>query len=103
MGLCSVEARACARITRAVCNAALPRPRPFHLVQHKGLKKAKEVRTQLLDIMQTLKVPVLSCSNDWDVVRKVCAGSGAGCWGCGVVWCGVVWCGGAVWGQCSVG
>jgi len=40
-------------------------------LQHKGLKKAKEVRTQLLDIMQQHKVPVMSCGTDWDTVRKV--------------------------------
>jgi hypothetical protein len=42
--------------------------------QHKGLKKAKEVRTQLLDIMTQHKVPVISCGNDWDTVRKVGGG-----------------------------
>ena len=42
-----------------------------HFLQHKGLKKAKEVRTQLLDIMQQHKVPVISCGTDWDTVRKV--------------------------------
>ncbi|KAL4449004.1 hypothetical protein ABPG77_007721 [Micractinium sp. CCAP 211/92] len=41
-----------------------------HFLQHKGLKKAKEVRTQLLDIMQQHKVPINSCGNDWDTVRK---------------------------------
>ncbi|EFN50566.1 hypothetical protein CHLNCDRAFT_136277, partial [Chlorella variabilis] len=41
-----------------------------HFLQHKGLKKAKEVRTQLLDIMQQHKVPVISCGTDWDTVRK---------------------------------
>lgn len=40
-------------------------------MQSKGLKKAKEVRTQLLDIMQQQRIPITSCGNDWDVVRKV--------------------------------
>ena len=34
-----------------------------------GLKKAKEVRTQLLDIMQQQKIAITSGS-DWDIVRK---------------------------------
>lgn len=42
-----------------------------HPPQHKGLKKAKEVRTQLLDIMQQHKVPIVSAGTDWDTVRKV--------------------------------
>lgn len=41
-----------------------------HFLQAKGLKKAKEVRAQLLDIMQQQKVPMVSCGNDWDTVRK---------------------------------
>jgi pre-mRNA-splicing factor ATP-dependent RNA helicase DHX38/PRP16 len=41
-----------------------------HFLQHKGLKKAKEVRTQLLDIMQQHKVPIVSAGTDWDIVRK---------------------------------
>lgn len=46
-------------------------PPPLSLLQHKGLKKAKEVRTQLLDIMTQHKVPLISCGSDWDTVRKV--------------------------------
>lgn len=41
-----------------------------HFLQAKGLRKAKEVRAQLLDIMQQQKVPINSCGSDWDVVRK---------------------------------
>lgn len=38
------------------------------------LRKAKEVRQQLLDIMQQQKVHVESAGSDWDVVRKaICA------------------------------
>jgi ribosome biogenesis protein Tsr3 len=40
-------------------------------MQAKGLRKAKEVRQQLLDIMVQQKVPVVSCGTDWDTVRKV--------------------------------
>lgn len=35
-----------------------------------GLKKAKEVRTQLLDIMQQQKIAITSSGSDWDIVRK---------------------------------
>jgi len=41
-----------------------------HFLQPKGLRKAKEVRAQLLDIMQQQKVPINSCGHDWDIVRK---------------------------------
>ena len=34
------------------------------------LRKAKEVRQQLLDIMQQQKVNVQSAGTDWDLVRK---------------------------------
>lgn len=41
-----------------------------HFLQSKGLKKAKEVRAQLLDLMQQQKIPLTSCGSDWDTVRK---------------------------------
>ncbi|KAI8103676.1 hypothetical protein M9435_005010 [Picochlorum sp. BPE23] len=41
-----------------------------HFLQPKGLKKAKEVRSQLLDIMEQQKIRIVSCGNDWDIVRK---------------------------------
>lgn len=45
-----------------------------HYLQAKGLRKAKEVRAQLADIMQQHKVPLLSIGSDWDIVRKaICA------------------------------
>jgi pre-mRNA-splicing factor ATP-dependent RNA helicase DHX38/PRP16 len=44
-----------------------------HFLQAKGLKKAKEVRSQLLDIMNQQKVPVSSVGAEWDVVRKAVA------------------------------
>ena len=34
------------------------------------MKKAKEVRTQLLDIMQQQKIAITSSGSDWDIVRK---------------------------------
>jgi hypothetical protein len=30
----------------------------------------REVRSQLVDIMKTLKMPLVSCGSNWDVVRK---------------------------------
>uniref|UniRef100_A0A162AL54 RNA helicase n=1 Tax=Daucus carota subsp. sativus TaxID=79200 RepID=A0A162AL54_DAUCS len=41
-----------------------------HYLHSKGLKKAREVRSQLLDILKTLKIPPTSCGPDWDIVRK---------------------------------
>lgn len=41
---------------------------------HPGLRKAKEVRAQLLDIMTQQKIPINSCGNEWDIARKaVCS------------------------------
>ncbi|XVF79552.1 hypothetical protein PTKIN_Ptkin14bG0232400 [Pterospermum kingtungense] len=41
-----------------------------HFLHVKGLRKAREVRSQLLDILKTLKIPLTSCGFDWDIVRK---------------------------------
>ena len=41
-----------------------------HFLHVKGLRKAREVRSQLLDILKQLKIPLISCGMDWDVVRK---------------------------------
>eukprot|EP00257_Ricinus_communis_P008936 XP_002527133.2 pre-mRNA-splicing factor ATP-dependent RNA helicase DEAH7 isoform X1 [Ricinus communis] len=41
-----------------------------HFLHVKGLRKAREVRSQLLDILKTLKIPLTSCGHDWDVIRK---------------------------------
>jgi hypothetical protein len=39
------------------------------------MRKVREVRSQLLDIMKKLKVNISTCGNNWDVVRKsICAG-----------------------------
>ncbi|PIA54035.1 hypothetical protein AQUCO_00900542v1 [Aquilegia coerulea] len=41
-----------------------------HFLHVKGLRKAREVRSQLLDILKTLKIPLTTCGEtDWDVVR----------------------------------
>ena len=41
-----------------------------HFLHAKGLRKAKEVRQQLLDIMIQHKLAIGSCGHDWDVIRK---------------------------------
>lgn len=41
-----------------------------HFLQQKALKKAKEVRSQLLEIMQQQRIRLASCGHDWDVVRR---------------------------------
>ena len=37
------------------------------------MRKVREVRAQLLDIMKSLSIAEISCGNNWDVVRKVIA------------------------------
>ncbi|KDN53494.1 P-loop containing nucleoside triphosphate hydrolase protein [Tilletiaria anomala UBC 951] len=46
-----------------------------HFLHAKLLRKAREVRAQLEDIMKMQKLEVVSCGTDWDVVRK-CITSG---------------------------
>ncbi|KAJ1920112.1 Pre-mRNA-splicing factor ATP-dependent RNA helicase PRP16 [Tieghemiomyces parasiticus] len=41
-----------------------------HFVHPKAMHKAHEVRTQLVDIMRSQRVPHRTCGTDWDVVRK---------------------------------
>ena len=42
-----------------------------HFVHVKALRKVREVRSQLLDIMKTQKMDLTSSGMDWDVVRKI--------------------------------
>ncbi|WFD33073.1 RNA helicase [Malassezia sp. CBS 17886] len=46
-----------------------------HFLHSKLLRKAREVRAQLTDIMQSQKLALSSCGTDWDVIRK-CITSG---------------------------
>lgn len=46
-----------------------------HFLQPKTLRKAREVRQQLEDIMKQQRLPLISCQTDWDTVRK-CITSG---------------------------
>ncbi|CAG9331782.1 unnamed protein product [Blepharisma stoltei] len=44
-----------------------------HFIHVKALRKVREVRAQLLDIMNSLRIEEMSCGNNWDMVRKVIA------------------------------
>src|SRR5277367_3234420 len=46
-----------------------------HFLHPKSLRRAKEIREQLLDIMKVQKMSMVSCGTDWDVIRKcICSG-----------------------------
>lgn len=46
-----------------------------HFLHSKSLRRAKEVRDQLADIMRMQKMDMVSCGTDWDVIRKcICSG-----------------------------
>ncbi|KAI9758405.1 MAG: DEAH-box RNA helicase prp16 [Lichina confinis] len=46
-----------------------------HFLHPKALRRAKEIREQLQDIMKMQKMTTVSCGTDWDVIRKcVCSG-----------------------------
>ncbi|KAK0574070.1 hypothetical protein LWI29_017804 [Acer saccharum] len=41
-----------------------------HFLHVKSLRKAREVRSQLLDILKTLKIPLTTSGHNFDIVRK---------------------------------
>ena len=41
-----------------------------HFIHSKAMRKAQEVRSQLMDIMKAESMEIVSCGTDWDVVRK---------------------------------
>ena len=46
-----------------------------HFLHPKALRRAKEIREQLFDIMKVQKMVMTSCGTDWDVIRKcICSG-----------------------------
>ncbi|CAI7721214.1 pre-mRNA-splicing factor ATP-dependent RNA helicase PRP16, putative [Plasmodium vivax] len=46
-----------------------------NFIQYKSMNKAKEVYSQLSDIIKTLKMKNVSCNNKWECVRKtICSG-----------------------------
>ena len=45
-----------------------------HYIHSKAMKKVREIREQLKDIMQQQKLPMTSSGTDWDIIRKcVCS------------------------------
>lgn len=46
-----------------------------HYINPKSMKKAAEIREQLVDIMRQLRLPVETCGTEWDVVRETICGS----------------------------
>ncbi|CAL8352741.1 unnamed protein product [Merluccius merluccius] len=45
-----------------------------HFIHTKAMRKVREVRSQLKDIMVQQKMNLMSCGSDWDVIRKcICA------------------------------
>lgn len=46
-----------------------------HFLHPKSLRRAKEIRDQLLDIMKMQQMNLVSCGTDWDLIRKcICSG-----------------------------
>ncbi|KEY72557.1 hypothetical protein S7711_05628 [Stachybotrys chartarum IBT 7711] len=46
-----------------------------HFLHPKSLRRAKEIREQLLDIVRMQKMQLISCGMDWDIIRKcICSG-----------------------------
>jgi len=46
-----------------------------HFLHGKSLRRAKEIREQLTDIMRLQKMQLKSCGMDWDIIRKcICSG-----------------------------
>ena len=45
-----------------------------HFIHSKAMKKVREVRSQLKEIMEQQKMRLVSCGTDWDIIRKcICA------------------------------
>lgn len=46
-----------------------------HFLHPKALRRGKEIRDQIKDIMEKQKMPLISCGTDWDIIRKcICSG-----------------------------
>ncbi|PHH69289.1 hypothetical protein CDD82_7858 [Ophiocordyceps australis] len=46
-----------------------------HFLHAKSLRRAREIREQLLDILRAHKMKLQSCGTDWDLIRKcICSG-----------------------------
>ena len=45
-----------------------------HFIHAKAMRKVREVRAQLKEIMDSQKCKLISCGNNWDLIRKcICA------------------------------
>lgn len=44
-----------------------------HFIHAKAMKKVQEIRAQILDIMEKVKMDIRTCGSDWDPVRKAIA------------------------------
>eukprot|EP00172_Hildenbrandia_rubra_P001067 Plantae.Rhodophyta-Hildenbrandia_rubra.ctg1640.p1 GENE.Plantae.Rhodophyta-Hildenbrandia_rubra.ctg1640~~Plantae.Rhodophyta-Hildenbrandia_rubra.ctg1640.p1 ORF type:complete len:897 (+),score=164.42 Plantae.Rhodophyta-Hildenbrandia_rubra.ctg1640:444-3134(+) len=44
-----------------------------HFINWKGMKKAREVRAQLVDIMKKQNITMSTCEHEWDTVRRAIA------------------------------
>lgn len=46
-----------------------------HFIHIKAMRKVREVRQQLKDILEQQKIKFTSCGTEWDIVRKcICSG-----------------------------
>ena len=46
-----------------------------HFINAKAMRKVREVRQQLKDIMEAQKMELISSGSEWDIVRKcICSG-----------------------------
>jgi hypothetical protein len=46
-----------------------------HFIHVKAMRKVREVRQQLKDILVQQKIDVVSCGTEWDIIRKcICSG-----------------------------
>ena len=41
-----------------------------HFIQHRAMKKVREIQAQLADLMTSQRVPNVSCDGNWDLVRR---------------------------------
>ncbi|KYQ89592.1 DEAD/DEAH box helicase [Tieghemostelium lacteum] len=46
-----------------------------HFIHQKAMRKVREIRGQLLEIMEQQKMRIESCGSDWDVIRKAISSS----------------------------
>lgn len=59
-----------------VCVSCIPRFRCYeNFIQHRAMRRAQDVRKQLVTIMDRYKLPIVSCGKHFDRVRRaICSG-----------------------------